>query len=1502
MRFLKRTIQWTIGMICVLYLGLQVAMRIPSVQEWAGGATSSVLKSLLGWDISVGRIRIGLWNRLIIDEINLKDRQDSLMLHASRLAAKLEVLPLLEGRISIANAQLFGTQAYLYQSSPEEKPNFQFIVDTFSSNDTTSTPINLHIGSVLLRRVEVHWDRQWIPVKEAGNGDLNHIFLKDIALTAHVRTIQEDSLNISVKRFSFNENNGFVLKNLSFDLAAGGHGGKLKDFKVQLPNSFIETPVLEAKWQGIPDGDDLKNWLNSLIMHGNLSMLFTPSDLSSFVPAMKAGDEPLRLSAQVFVSDSCLNVPRIDIANDGSFSLEAGVFVRGFTNSPLYICDLRKLEVNSHLQQFITKTLYASEREISPVLTRLDTVSIRGRMQFSEQDQFASLQLRNHAGNISIEAQACKWNHCDVKVKSGGFQLNKLLSDKGIHPLGNVSIDARLSGLLRDANGNPDVKMEALIPQISVQDRDYNDLSILLNHKNSLLTLETSIEDHYGTLTGKLNWKRGAKHRIYGNIAMDRFLAEWLALGNRYPDTRFSIKTDIDISGSTIDDISGELNIADFIMETSDSMSIIAGPLQLSAKTDVDRKRVRTIDIESEPLNLSAQGRFRFSTLATTVMNTLHEQLPNLIPYKNMPFKADTISFMADFQDTVLLRRIALQDITLPERIRISGKMCGYDSIFVDAAIPQLYAGKEYLRNGNVNVSGTLQSLTAKFRTDRLQQGGFVTMSARVKASDNRLRVIAGLDNNRKPRFCGEMDITANFLKDANGKHDVRIWVAPNDFVISDTTWRIHPSRIHWDSQAVSIHEFKVSQSPSRGLEVNGKISNEGHDSLKVNLHRINVGYILDLVNFHSVEFDGHASGTAIATGLLSNPNASANIRVDDFTFNSAPMGVLDAKVQWGDVPNFLSLNASISDPEAGHLSTIQGGFNIGSKEVADGLDLKVNTKNFNLGFINFFTKDIFEDFQGRASGYCRIFGPFDYIDLEGDMMVDHARCGMPMLGTVYHLQQDSVHLRPGQITIDALLMDSHARSYSKSERMAGNLPHTAKFDGRLTFNHFQNLRFEFNAKANKFLGYDFREFGENSFHATCFATGNVAIEGDEGSLKVDIDAMPDEGTTFTYNVTTPEALTEAGFITFTSGGVSDSAAIFSQESDKVNSISANVSPLAETPTTDEGSAVSSDLYINFNLQMTPAAKVRLLMDRKSGDMIELGGRGRIMAKFHNKGRFNIFGTYRVQDGIYKFSLQDIIRKDFKFKPDGTITFGGDPMKADLDLQAVYSVHGVSLDDLTSSSLGFSKTQVDCIMDLTGRPEHPIVTFDFDLPDVTEDERQMIRSIVRTEEERNMQAIYLLGLGRFYNFDAAGDAQSTAAMNSIASSTLSTYLNEFLSNATGTAKWNIGTSIKTGNDGWRNVDVEGMLSGKLFDDRLLVNGNFGYREKYYTQRNFISDVSVEYLLTKNGSISLKAYNQANDRYFVQSSLNTQGIGIQFKRDFNYFSDLFMWLKPKRKQK
>ena len=72
----------------------------------------------------------------------------------------------------------------------------------------------------------------------------------------------------------------------------------------------------------------------------------------------------------------------------------------------------------------------------------------------------------------------------------------------------------------------------------------------------------------------------------------------------------------------------------------------------------------------------------------------------------------------------------------------------------------------------------------------------------------------------------------------------------------------------------------------------------------------------------------------------------------------------------------------------------------------------------------------------------------------------------------------------------------------------------------------------------------------------------------------------------------------------------------------------------------------------------------------------------------------------------------------------------------------------------------------------------------------------------------------------------------------------------------------------------------------------MINGNFGYRESYYSTNNFIGDFDIQYILTRNGDFSLKAYNQTNDRYFVQSSLTTQGLGIQFKRDFNNWKEAF----------
>lgn len=58
-----------------------------------------------------------------------------------------------------------------------------------------------------------------------------------------------------------------------------------------------------------------------------------------------------------------------------------------------------------------------------------------------------------------------------------------------------------------------------------------------------------------------------------------------------------------------------------------------------------------------------------------------------------------------------------------------------------------------------------------------------------------------------------------------------------------------------------------------------------------------------------------------------------------------------------------------------------------------------------------------------------------------------------------------------------------------------------------------------------------------------------------------------------------------------------------------------------------------------------------------------------VVAEFYNKGDVKMFGNYHIQQGIYKFSLQEVIRKDF-YQDGSTITFNGPPLNATLDIQA----------------------------------------------------------------------------------------------------------------------------------------------------------------------------------------------------------------------------------------
>ncbi len=159
----------------------------------------------------------------------------------------------------------------------------------------------------------------------------------------------------------------------------------------------------------------------------------------------------------------------------------------------------------------------------------------------------------------------------------------------------------------------------------------------------------------------------------------------------------------------------------------------------------------------------------------------------------------------------------------------------------------------------------------------------------------------------------------------------------------------------------------------------------------------------------------------------------------------------------------------------------------------------------------------------------------------------------------------------------------------------------------------------------------------------------------------------------------------------------------------------------------------------------------------------------------------------------------------------------------------------------------------------------------------------------------NRQIIYLLALNRFYTPDYMTTTKGNELV-SVASSTISSQLGSILGQLSD--NWSIAPTVRSDRGDFSDVEVDLALSSNLLNNRLMLNGNFGYRDKSLNSNSFIGDFDIEYLLNRRGTVRLKAYNRYNDRnYYLRSALTTQGVGVVFKRDFD---NIFSFLRRKKR--
>ena len=1456
----KRIINITIWTLIGLYTAIIILLHIPSIQTYIGGCVADALCDKFGTKVKVGRVDLGFINRLILDDSYMQDKNGEQMLRVSRISVKINLLALANGQIEITSAQFFGLHANLYKATPEAKPNFQFVIDALASKDSTKqkTPLDLQINSLIIRNGEISY-RVLSRPSRPGKFSADDINARNISAHIIINRITDDSLNVKVKRIAFDERCGFKLKSLSLSAIACRTKTKIENFKLELPATLIQIPSLQASYR-------MKNGqieMPTLQFDGSIKAPYiSPSDLAVFVPTLTRLNMRPALDIQFNGTGSSLTVNKISInTTDGSLQLVANGGVKNYPANPSWYTNIDQLKAG---QQAISNIYaVATGKNVPNIIERLGNVQITGYVGGDKKNIASEGKLNTSPGNLTLAFDK-RGDKITAHMETVRFNIGSLVND---NKLGHISANLNVHGSSKDN----------FAAQGRVYDFDYNgykyrSLNLNATYRNKRLEGKANIDDPNVQLTAIGTFvNNGAKPNLQLKANIAHFEPNTLRLTDKWQQTAFAANIACDIKGSDINNADGSIELHDFAMRGPETEYNINN---VSVKTGYNNGN-HFLDVDSDFGTIDINGHFSYNTIVRSVLNMVAAKLPTIPGLTHKPQREfNDFTLNASLNSTEWMNRLLGIPLEIHRPLNISGEIDDKnEKINLWCDVPSFTFNGNRFSDAFVNVESPSDTLKADIRIKKLaDRGKYMALHLNAGASDNHLNTSLSFSNNERHPLKGIINSSTVFAKDEEGVSTAYIDVLPSRATIGDTTWHVAPSSIIYSKNKLQVNSFSVSHD-NQMLAINGTATKSEKDSLLVTLNDIDVSYVLNLVNFHSVDFLGMASGEARIAGAFSEkPLLSADVIVKDFKFETGRMGTLYANVGYNHEEGNIEINAVAKD-EDNRWTDING--YVSPKH--NYIDLAIDAHRTRADFMESFCGSFMDNVNADINGNVNVVGPLNNINLVGKAVVDGS-VRLSALNTTYWMRGDSVTFVPDEIKF-------------KGDTLYDRNGNIGIMTGSIYHKHLTNLSYALKVKAKNLLAYDTHSFGDNTFYGTAYVTGDCDIKGKSGEVVIDIDAVPEKNSILVYNAADQSSIGSTDFITWKDNNVEETDSTDTEHNNKVD--------------------ISTNIRLNFLINCNPNATLKLIMDEKTGDYITLNGDGVLRASYFNKGSFDIYGNYIVDHGVYKLTIQNIIKKDFTFQKGGSISFGGDPYNAALNLKALYVLNSVSLADLNiGRSFSNNNVRVNCLMNITGNPNSPKVDFDLDMPNMSNDIKQMVYSLLNAEEEKNQQVLYLLAVGRFMaqnnNNNATGEtpqySQTSLAMQSFLSGTISQQLNSVLSNVINSSNWNFGANISTGTEGFNNAEYEGMLSGSLLNNRLLFNGQFGYRDNANATTSFIGDFDLKYLLFPNGNLAINVYNKTNDRYFTRNSLNTQGLGVIMKKDFTRISDLFFWRKKEKTKK
>ncbi|CAM1347324.1 translocation/assembly module TamB domain-containing protein [Tenacibaculum insulae] len=1408
-------------------------------------------------NIVVKKIDLSWLGSVQLKEIEIRDHHKDTLIFVNNLSTSLlNAKRIIENSVDLGEASLSGAYFNMKTYKGEKDDNMSVFIDSFEDD----TPKDSLSNPFVLKSDKISIDNLTFKLFDENDKKPLQFAAYNASGTLLDFSIIGPNVSLKMREMGFTENRGIKVTDLSTDFV---YTKKYMNFsKTVLKTNNKSKIVGDIKMTY--NRKDFVNFNDKVKFKATLSKsALSIKDLSKLYKELSGNDI-------LYFTGNFNGVLNNFSANNVKINSKKGIKVvgnMGFVNviktsrGFVFDADLENLTANYFQLKDVLPNLLG--KSLPSEFQRLGNFTFKGNVNVTPDQIDATLSVKSEIGNVITDLQLTDVAHIDEATYAGEIEFDNF--DLGIFAndpiLGKISLKADVNGSGFNV-ASVNTTIIGNVSSLEFNKYSYKNLNVNGQFQNKKFDgLLIAKDDNF-----KLNFEGLAdfsstinKFDFIANI--DKIDLKKTNLFTRDSIAELKGNINLNVSGNNFDNIIGKATFKKLVY-TNQKQEY---PFKIFEIKSSVKDSIKTIEVNSEDIvKGELKGKFSFEDLIPITQNALGSVYTNYRPHKV------TKNQFLDFDFTIhnQIIDVFLPEISISKNTRLKGRInSDKNALKLTFTSPEIDAYKNIiedvvLRLDNKNPLYNTHLTASKINTEYY--------------NIEKLNLLNRTQNDTlyfKSIFKGGKDYSESFNLDfyytINELQNSVVGIQKSTFNYKGFDWIINNKKDKKHKVTFNLNEnnFNVSpfvfQSGEQKIAFKGIVRDSTYKDLQATFNKVKLESFLPLVD--NLKLGGDLTGAIDFKQEKEKLAPKGDLLIENFHINDFYQGDLSLDVFGDNSYEKYKVDLTLASEKAKNISAI-GGIDL-SKERPT-VDLNVFLKEYEIAAFSPLGEEVLNKLRGKVTGNFTAKGFLNNPDFQGMLNFEEAGLNFPYLNIDFDLKGNTnIILDKQQFIIDNILLED---TKHKSQGI---------LSGYIAHQNFKDWYLKLDIDTDNLLVLDTKETEESSYYGTGFLDGNAEIRGLTNNLDIVIEGKTNKGTVFVIPLNDVKTIDNYKLIRFKTG---------KPEDEIVNKAVKDI----------------KGLDLKINLEVTKDAIAQVVIDKVTGSELKGSGEGNLRIDINTLGKFNMFGDFEIDKGLYNFKYAGIT-KPFTVQKGGTIAWNGNPYEAELDLTAVYKTKANPaqlLDNINSNR----KIPIDLYTKITGGLFNSKQEFDIKIPNANSTVASELEFILNGNDlNTKMQHFsFLLAFGTFYVEDAIGNS-AASGLTGTASEIASSILTNMLNNESN--KFQLGLGYTQGdrsdvNDIRSDDQVDVSISTQL-NDRILVNGKVGVPVGANTQTSVIGEVKVEVLLNEEGSLRGTVFNRQNEvQYSAEEEGYTQGIGISYQVNFNNLSELGEKLGLKKKKK